>query len=85
VTRSIVLEIAPAAGLPIEERTLYPEDLYTADEVLISSTNRGVIAVSEVHGNGIAAAPGPFAHRLEKRFADYVREYVEAHAAAGRC
>ena len=85
VTRSIVLEIAPAAGLPIEERTLYPEDLYTADEVLISSTNRGVIAVGEVHGNRIAAAPGPFAHRLEKRFAGYVREYVEAHAAAGRC
>jgi branched-chain amino acid aminotransferase len=81
VTRSIVLEIGPQAGLPVEERILYPEDLYTADEVLISSTNRGVIAVSEVHGNKIAAAPGRFAHRLDKLFGDYVREYVDAHAA----
>jgi branched-chain amino acid aminotransferase len=82
VTRSILLEIGPQAGLAIEERTLYPEDLYTADEVLISSTNRGVISVSEVHGNKIAAAPGPFTRNLEKRFGDYVREYVDAHAAA---
>jgi branched-chain amino acid aminotransferase len=82
VTRSIVLEIGPQTGLPVEERILYPEDLYTADEVLISSTNRGVISVSEVHGNKIAAAPGPFARKLEKLFSDYVREYVDAHAAA---
>jgi branched-chain amino acid aminotransferase len=82
VTRSIVLEIGPQTGLPVEERILYPEDLYTADEVLISSTNRGVISVSEVHGNKIAAAPGPFARKLEKLFGDYVREYVDAHAAA---
>ena len=85
VTRSIVLESGPQAGIPIEERVIYPEDLYTADEVLISSTNRGVISVSEVHGNKIAAAPGPFAHKLDKLFADYVHQYVEAHAAtAGR-
>jgi len=82
VTRSIVLEIGPPAGVPIEERRLYPEDLYTADEVLITSTNRGVISASEVHGNKIAAAPGPFAQKLEKLFANYVREYVDAHAAA---
>jgi branched-chain amino acid aminotransferase len=81
VTRSVVLEIGPPAGVPVAEHTLYPEDLYTADEVLISSTNRGVISVSEVNGNKIAAAPGPLAHKLEGLFGDYVREYVEAHAA----
>jgi len=81
ITRSVVLEIGPPAGVPVAEHTLYPEDLYTADEVLISSTNRGVISVSEVNGNKIAAAPGPLAHKLEGLFGDYVREYVEAHAA----
>jgi len=82
VTRSVVLEIGPRAGVPIAEHTLYPEDLYTADEVLISSTNRGVISVGEVNGNKIAAAPGPLALTLETLFRAYVREYVEAHAAA---
>ena len=46
VTRGIVLEIGPRAGVPVEERTLFPEDLYSADEVFISSTNRNVIAVA---------------------------------------
>jgi len=81
ITRSVVLEIGPAAGVPVAEQTLYPEDLYTSDEVLISSTNRGVISVSEVNGNKIKAAPGPFAHKLEKLFANYVRDYIEVHAA----
>jgi branched-chain amino acid aminotransferase len=85
ITRSVVLEIGPPAGVPIAEQTLYPEDLYTADEVLISSTNRGVISVGEVNGNKMATAPGPFAHKLETLFGEYVREYVDAHAsAAGR-
>jgi branched-chain amino acid aminotransferase len=82
ITRSIVLEIGPGAGVSVEEHTLYPEDLYTADEILISSTNRGVISVGEVNGNKIALAPGPVAHKLESLFGSYVREYVEAHAAA---
>jgi len=82
VTRSVVLEIGPENGVQIDEQTLFPEDLYTADEVLISSTNRGVIGVSEVNGQKISIASGPVAHRLEKLFTDYVREYVEAHLAA---
>jgi len=47
VTRGVVLEIGAAAGVRVEERALRPEDLYSADGVFISSTNRGVIAVSE--------------------------------------
>jgi len=81
VTRSVVLEVAPRAGIVLSERTLFPEDLYTADEVLISSTNRGVISVSEVNGSKIAAIRGPFAQKLENLFNDYVRDYIEAHAA----
>ena len=81
VTRDILLEIAPRAGVPAEERTLYPEDLYSADEVLLSSTNRNVIAVSEIAGRKIALAPGPVLKKLYAAFAAYVREYVEARAA----
>jgi branched-chain amino acid aminotransferase len=80
VTRDIVLEIGPRAGVPVEERTLFPEDLYAADEVFISSTNRNVIAASEVNGHKIAAAPGPVVRKLDQVFAVYVREYVEARS-----
>ena len=80
VTRGIVLEIGPQAGVPVEEHTLYPEDLYSADEVFISSTNRNVIPAGEINGHKVA--PGPLVQKVEKIFAAYAREYVEARAAA---
>jgi branched-chain amino acid aminotransferase len=78
VTRNILLEIG--AGAPMEERTLFPEDLYVADEVFISSTNRGVLAVAEIAGRKTAAVPGHVTKELERAFAAYVREYVDARA-----
>lgn len=81
VTRSLVLELGPAAGIPVEEQTLFPEDLYCADEVFISSTNRNVIGVAEIGSHKLKTALGPVTERLESAFLSYVRDYVDAHAA----
>lgn len=82
ITRGVLLETGAAAGVPVEERTLRPEDLYAADEVFISSTNRSMLGVSEINGHKIAGAPGPITKRMEKVFADYMREYIDGRAAA---
>jgi len=82
VTRGLVLELGPQVGISVDERTLFPDDLYSADEVLISSTNRNVIGVAEINGHKIATASGPVVQKLEKSFVAYVREYVEARTAA---
>jgi len=82
ITRSVLLEIGAGAGAPVEERVLRPEDLYAADEIFISSTNRNLLGVGEVNGRKIAAAPGAVTLRLEKAFGDYVRQYLEARSAA---
>jgi branched-chain amino acid aminotransferase len=82
ITRSVLLEIGAGAGAPVEERVLRPEDLYAADEVFISSTNRSMLGVSEVNGHKIAAAPGVVTLKLEKAFGEYVRQYLEARSAA---
>ena len=82
ITRSVLLEIGAGAGAPVEERVLRPEDLYAADEVFISSTNRSMLGVSEVKGHKIAAAPGAITLKLEKAFGEYVRQYLEARSAA---
>ena len=81
VTRGILFEIAPEAGIPIAERSLRPEDLYSADEVFISSTNRNLIGVGEIAGNRIAAAPGPVTQQLEELFAAHVGDYVTRRLA----
>jgi len=82
ITRSVLLEIGPHAGVDVEEHALLPEDLYAADELFISSTNRNLLGVSEVNGRKLAAAPGPITLKLEKAFAAHLREYVEARAVA---
>jgi branched-chain amino acid aminotransferase len=82
ITRSVLLEIGAGAGAPVEERVLRPGDLYAADEIFISSTNRNLLGVGEVNGRKIAAAPGAVTVKLEKVFGDYVRQYLEARSAA---
>jgi branched-chain amino acid aminotransferase len=84
VTRGVLLEIAPRNGIPMIEQTLMPEDLYAADEVFITSTNRSVLGVSEIAGHRFAAAPGPVAQKLERAFDATMREYVAQRIAGGR-
>lgn len=81
VTRSLVLELGSAAGIEVEEQTLFAEDLYCSDEVFISSTNRNVIGVAEIGGHPTKTSLGPITKRIEQAFAAYVRDYVDAHTA----
>lgn len=82
VTRGILFEIAPEAGIAVVEQTLHPDDLYSAEEVFISSTNRNLIGVGEIAGQKIATAPGPVTHQLNELFDAYVAEYVTRRLAA---
>jgi branched-chain amino acid aminotransferase len=82
ITRGVLLEIGAAAGVPVEEKTLLPQDLYAADEVFISSTNRNLLPVSEIAGRKIGDGNTPVVERLEKVFEDYVRKYLDSHAAS---
>lgn len=88
VTRGILLEIGPENGVPIVEQALRPEDLFAADEVFISSTNRSLLGVGEIEGRTIggpgASAPGPITQRLERAFSAYMAEYVARRAATAR-
>ncbi len=82
VTRSVLMEIGPGVGVQFEEKLLKPEDLYAADEVFISSTNRCVLAAGEIAGHKIAQAPGPVMRKLETAFNAYVNAYLAKRAAA---
>jgi branched-chain amino acid aminotransferase len=84
ITRSVLLEIGASVGVEVKEATLWPQDLYQADEVFISSTNRSMLGVSEINGHTIASAPGPVTLEMEKAFGEYVRRYIEQQSAALR-
>ena len=82
VTRGILFEIAPEAGVAVAEQALRPDDLYSADEVFITSTNRNLLGVGEIAGHRIATAPGPVTHQLNELFDAHVAEYVSRRLAA---
>jgi branched-chain amino acid aminotransferase len=84
VTRSVLLEIAPHCGVPMIEQTLTPEDLFSADEVFITSTNRSLLGVCEIAGHKYPGAPGPIAQKLEQAFGAAMREYVARLTASAR-
>jgi branched-chain amino acid aminotransferase len=85
VTRGVLMEIASDAGTSVVEQTLRLDDLYAADEVFVTSTNRNVIGVSEIAGNKIGAGTiGPVTKRLDDVFEAYVGDYIHRRMAANR-
>jgi branched-chain amino acid aminotransferase len=84
VTRSVLLEIAPRASVSVSEKTLTMEDLYGADEVFITSTNRSLLGVSEISGHRYSVVTGPLVQKLERAFDANMREYVKV-AQASAC
>jgi branched-chain amino acid aminotransferase len=81
VTRSVLLEIAARAGVPMSEKILRLEDLHAADEVFITSTNRTLLGVSEIAGHKYSVVMGSLVQRLERAFEASMREYVAARGA----
>ena len=82
ITRSVMLEIASSAGVPTEEQTVFVDDLYAADEVFITSTNRNLVGVSEIRGRAVGRGPRVLMEKLDNAFDNYTRAYVQTHSAA---
>ena len=80
VTREILLEEAPAAGVNIVEAKITARDLERADEILITSTTREVQPVQALESRNLPHAPGPITARLKELFGRCVRDYVSKRA-----
>lgn len=79
VSRKHILKACARHGIPVEVRSLRPDDLFTADEVFISSSTREVQPVHEIDGHAIPF--GPMSQKIETIFQQEVQEYVAARMA----
>jgi branched-chain amino acid aminotransferase len=69
ITRARVLELAPEAGIAVEERAFSRAELARADEVFITSSIREIVPVVNIDGRAVASGtPGPIARELLRRF-----------------
>ena len=79
ITYDLVLELARDGGLPVETREVTREELFTADEVWISSSAREVLAVTTVDGRPVGnGRPGPIYQRMHALFQDYKSRLAKA-------
>ena len=77
VTRALLLEEVRAAGVEIGEKTLFPADLESADEVFIASTTRELMPVVGVEGLKLRGGRRVM-DTLQAAFTKYVKTYVAA-------
>ena len=77
ITREVIFEIAPQAGLKIREVDLTSDDLSRAEEVFISSTTREVAGVGFISPEWNYQCPGQLTTVLEEAFRTYVEEYLK--------
>jgi D-alanine transaminase len=82
ITFDLALELARDAGLPLQTREVNRAELFTADEVWLSSSAREVLPVVTVDGRRIGTGkPGPVYERMHQLFQDYkARTRAAAHA-----
>ncbi|MEO8295299.1 MAG: branched-chain-amino-acid transaminase [Gemmatimonadota bacterium] len=75
ITRDTVIELARAAGYPVQETMLNRYDIYTADEVFLSGTAAEIVAIRELDARTIGSGrQGPITRDLAQRFHAYVRD-----------
>ena len=85
VTRGVLMEIAAEAGTTVVEQAMRPEDLYVAEEVFVTSTNRNVIGVKEIAGRVMGSGvTGELTKKLDEAFEAYLNDYVDRRLTASR-
>jgi len=74
LTRATVLELAGEQRVAAEERSLGRFDLIAAEEVFLTGSGAGIVAVGSLDGIGIGkGGPGPITRRIRQAFERYVR------------
>lgn len=68
VTRSVVLEIARAAGLDVAERDIYPSELTTIDGAFLCSTLMEIRGLSRLDGRQLLTHELPVFRRIRDDF-----------------
>ena len=80
ITRALLLvQVAPAAGYAVEERSITPAELGQFSEAMVLSTTKDLTPVAAIDAREWPAAPGPVTRRLMAAWQDWVLAYADQH------
>ncbi len=76
ITRNLVIKLARKIGCQIKERDVKISELFSADEVFLTATNKDIVPVVKVDNKKTGnEKPGNNTKILMKAFADFVKMY----------
>ncbi|MEK6550360.1 MAG: D-amino acid aminotransferase [Pseudomonadota bacterium] len=82
ITRDLVLELAHAHGLPGRERAVREEELYSADELWLTSSTKEILPITRLNGKPVGhGRPGPLHARLLALYREYKQAFAEGRTA----
>ena len=79
ITYDVVLELAAANGIPHEVRRVMKEEVFSADELLLTSSTKEVLAITQLDGKPVGnGKPGAMFARLHALYQDFKRDVMRA-------
>ena len=79
ITYDVILEIAAANGIPHEVRKIAVTEVVAADELLLTSSTKEVLAITQLDGKPVGSGkPGPMFARLHSLYQDFKRNVMRA-------
>ncbi|HEX5363030.1 MAG TPA: D-amino acid aminotransferase [Gallionella sp.] len=72
ITYDVILELAAANGIPCEVRRVMKAELFSADELLLTSSTKEVLAITRLDGQRVGSGkPGAMFARLHQLYQDF--------------
>jgi len=79
ITYDVILEIAAADGIPHEVRRIAAAEVFAADELLLTSSTKEVLAITQLDGKPVGnGKPGAMFARLHALYQDFKRDVMRA-------
>ena len=79
ITYDVILEIAAANGIPYEVRKVAAAEVFSADELLLTSSTKEVLPITRLDGKPVGAGkPGPMFASLYRLYQDFKRNVMRA-------
>jgi D-alanine transaminase len=79
ITYDVVLELAAANGIPHEVRRIAVAEVFAADELLLTSSTKEVLAITQLDGKQVGTGkPGAVFAQLHALYQDFKRDVMRA-------
>lgn len=79
ITYDVILEIAAANHIPHEVRKISAVEVFAADELLLTSSTKEVLAITQLDGRPVGSGkPGAIFAKLHELYQDFKRDVMRA-------